>query len=208
MIRLATLGEIELRRADGRPIASVLQQPRRFALLCYLAIADTTLIRRDTLLGLFWPEKPEEDARHALSQAIHYLRRELGACVIQGGGSEGFGIDFALLRCDAREFRAAVKRSDPAEALRLYHGDFLPGFFLTGSVDLEQWLEAVRGQLRRQAADAAWELGQAEAEANPVSAAGIARRAVELSLGDEAAVRRLLELLDRIGDRAGALEAY
>src|SRR5918996_3983322 len=104
MIRLATLGEIELRHADGRPISSVLQQPRRFGLLCYLAVADATLVRRDTLIGLFWPEKPEDDARHDLSQAIHYLRRALGASVIQGGGSEGFGIDPAALSCDAREF--------------------------------------------------------------------------------------------------------
>src|SRR5688572_2744351 len=118
MIRLATLGDIGLRRADGRTIASVLQQPRRFALLCYLAVADASLIRRDTLLGLFWPEKPEEDARHGLSQAIHYLRRELGAQVIEGGGSEGFGIDPAALSCDARDFRAALKRGDAGEALR------------------------------------------------------------------------------------------
>src|SRR5688572_1322805 len=177
MIRLATLGESELRQADGRSITSVLQQPRRFALLCYLAVADAALTRRDTLLGLFWPEKPEEDARHGLSQAIHYLRRALGAHVIQGGGSEGFGIDPAALSCDAREFRGALQRGDPAEALRLYRGDFLPGFFLTGSLELEQWLEAFRGHLRRQGADAAWALAQAEAETNPVSAAGIARRA-------------------------------
>src|SRR5918996_2738756 len=104
MIQLTTLGEIDLRRSDGHPASSVLQQPRRFALLCYLAVADRTPVSRDTLLGLFWPEKPEEDARHDLSQAIHYLRRSLGAEVIRGGGSEGFGIDPAALSCDAREF--------------------------------------------------------------------------------------------------------
>ena len=35
-----------------------------------------------------------------------------------------------------------------------------------------------------------------------------ARRAVELAPDDEASVRRLIRILDRKGDRAGALSAY
>ena len=41
-----------------------------------------------------------------------------------------------------------------------------------------------------------------------MAAAPLARRAVELSPDDEAAVRRLMRILDRKGDRAGALSAY
>jgi DNA-binding SARP family transcriptional activator len=208
MIRLITLGEIDLRRSNGDPVHSVLQQPKRLALLVYLALAEATYVRRDTLLGLFWPEKREEDARHGLSQAIHYLRRSLGPAVIRGGGTEGFGIAPDALSCDARVFTETLKRGDRAEALDVYRGDFLPGFYAANAPDFEQWLESFRGQLRRQAADAAWQLAESDAATNPVNAATVARRAVELSLGDEAAVRRLLDLLHRLGDVAGMLEAY
>ena len=45
-------------------------QPKRLALLAYLAVVGVRgALRRDTLLGLFWPESSEEEARRALRQA-------------------------------------------------------------------------------------------------------------------------------------------
>jgi DNA-binding SARP family transcriptional activator len=51
-------------------------------------------------------------------------------------------------------------------------------------------------------------VGIAERVGDLVTAAPLAGRAVELSPDDEAAVRRLMRILDRRGDRAGALGAY
>ncbi len=157
---------------------------------------------------MFWPEKPEGDARHALSQAIHYLRRSLGAEVIEGRSPDGFEVVRDRLSCDATEFLDAVGRDDHAEALRLYKGDLLAGFFVDAAPAFEEWVEELRPWLRRKAAEAAWRLAESSAAQGPVSAAAYARQAAQLSLNDETAVRRLIELLDRVGDHAGALEVY
>jgi DNA-binding SARP family transcriptional activator len=76
MIRLRILGSTELHDANGREIGSVLAQPKRLALLVYLA-ASGGFQRRDTLLGLFWPELDASRAREALNQALRFLRKEL-----------------------------------------------------------------------------------------------------------------------------------
>src|SRR5512144_517104 len=79
MIYLRTLGGLDLRDADGRELRPVIGQPKRFALLAYLAQAGHQgFRRRDTITALFWPELDQEHARGALRQALRFLRRELG----------------------------------------------------------------------------------------------------------------------------------
>src|SRR5882672_8872931 len=57
MIRLQLLGALGLTGGDGHEIRPVLAQPKRFALLAYLALAEPRgFRRRDTLLPLFWPD--------------------------------------------------------------------------------------------------------------------------------------------------------
>ena len=78
MIRLHTLGSIDLRRDDGSEIRAVLAQPKRLALLVHLAVNGRSgSVTRDHLLALFWPDHDDERARAALSRAIYFLRREL-----------------------------------------------------------------------------------------------------------------------------------
>ena len=65
--RLRTLGCVELNDADGKQILQVLRQPKRLALLTYLALARPYgFQRRDRILLLFWPDSDEERARAAL----------------------------------------------------------------------------------------------------------------------------------------------
>src|SRR5215217_7103766 len=84
MIELRTLGVLDLRGGDGQEFRAVLQQPKRLALLFYLAVASRTrrFHRRDALLALFWPELDTDHARAALRRSLYFLRRSLGAEVI------------------------------------------------------------------------------------------------------------------------------
>lgn len=208
MIRLSTLEQIDLRQADGARVNSVLQQPGRFALLVRLAMARGHTVRRDTLLGLFWPDSPEERARHRLSQAIYHLRKSLGRDVIHGRGASGYGISRDALHCDAVEFLDALDDGDRERALGLYTGDFLPGFFAEHSNAFQQWMEVRRAELRRAAAEAALELAEEKLSHDPMGTAAAARRALQLVDFGEPSVRRVIRLLGQAGDRVGALEAY
>jgi serine/threonine-protein kinase len=141
-IQLITLGRTELTRPDGRAVLSVLSQPKRFALLVYLAVEGSRgLIRRDTVAALFWPEHDQGDARANLRKSLHFLRKSLGRRVVVTRGDEEVGIDASLLRCDAVALLEGGQI--PVE------GDFLDGFHFSGaSIEWEDWLESVRERVR------------------------------------------------------------
>ncbi len=211
MLYLQTLGAVDLRGATRLEIRPILAQPKRLALLVFLALAGKAAFRRrDTIVSMFWPEQDEHHARSALRQAVRFLRVELGAAAIVSRGEEEIGLDAGLLQCDALEFEAACAALEWEAALEIYRGDLLTGWTLADvSSEFEGWLEAQRGRLRRLASQAAWaRVEAAERLGDPVAAAPLARRAVELFPYDEAGLRRLMRILDRRGDRAGALHAY
>ncbi|HEU5173987.1 MAG TPA: BTAD domain-containing putative transcriptional regulator [Gemmatimonadaceae bacterium] len=210
MIELRTLGTLAFTADDGSATPSaVLAQPRRMALLCYLAIMSPRgFPSRDTLHALFWPEHDTERARHALRQALYFLRHHLGSDAIVSRGVGRVGMSDRI-RCDAARFEALLHAGKPEDALAIYADPLLPGFHLDGAPDFERWLETERSRFRRRAAEAAWGLADSEDRArNPEASTEWARRAVELSPADEVALRRLLLLLDRLGNRATALRAY
>lgn len=210
MIELRTLGALELTSTDGNTVSSVLMQPRRAALLCYLALAAPRgFQRRDSLFALFWPENGTEQARHALRQAVYFLRRALGPKAIVSRGDEEVALVASQVRCDVWQFEAALGQGRTVDALALYQGELLAGFHVSDAPDFERWLEAERSRLREGAEEAAWTL--AAARLNGGDAAGAveaAHRAVALAPTDEIALRRLVLLLESVGDRAAAVRAY
>ncbi len=208
-IEFRTLGSLDLTASDGHRLLSVISQPKRVALLAYLAVGAGGFKRRDTLIGVFWPELDQDRARHALRQATYVLRGALGPEVIVSRGDDELGVAEDKLWCDALAFEAAATGGRSEQALGLYGGELLPGFFVSGSGNFDAWLDGERDRLRRRAAEEAWSLAsEAETGGNVVGASHWARRAVELSPFDEAALCRLLELLDRAGDRAGSIQVY
>ena len=211
MIRFHTLGVLDLRGPDGAELGSVLRQPKRLGLLAYLAIASPRRFhRRDSLLALFWPELDEEHARAALRRALYFLRVELGADVLTGRGEDEVGVSEESLWCDAPALDRALASGDFEGAMDLYRGGLLEGLHVAGAApELQEWLDRERGRIREGAAAAARSLvTRAEAEGRRPDAAAWARRALDLEPDDESALRRLLGLLDLIGDRSGALRAY
>src|SRR5712691_9744278 len=170
MIKLGMLGTLSLTDADGREVQAVLRQPRRLALLAYLAAATPRgFHRRDSLLALFWPELDQEHARAALRQALHVVRDALGADAVASRGDEEIGLDCDQISCDVVAFARAVDAEQFREALDLYRGDLLEGFFISDAPEFERWLETERTQLREAAARAARNLSErAEARDNQI----------------------------------------
>jgi DNA-binding SARP family transcriptional activator/TolB-like protein len=210
MVELQLLGTLHAAASHGRDLGALIAQPRRFALFAYLAAATPLgFRRRDTLLSLFWPDADAAHARSALRKALHFLRCQLGPDVIVSRGDEEIGLAEHALRCDVVEFERALTERRLAEALDLYRGDLLPGFFVSRAPAFERWLDEERNHLRAKAAQAAWVLSEElQARGDRDSAARWARWAHALTPDDELSLRHLVELLVRLEDRAGAVHAY
>lgn len=211
MIELRTLGAVDLRGEARGELEPLLGQPKRLALLVYLAVARPRGFHsRDSLMGLFWPELNAGRARNALRQALFFLRQTLGDRVLAVRGPGDVGLVPDALWCDAVDFDRAVEERDLERAAELYRGDFLAGFhFSDAPYEFEEWLEGERTRLRRLVQSTLQTLADREEAAGRIQGAAVLlRRAVATEPDDERAVRRLIGLLDSAGDRAGALAVY
>lgn len=205
-LTLRVLGALELSGRDGAD--ALLAQPKRAALLLYLAIARPVgHHRRDSLVSMFWPEHDQEHARAALRKALYAIRQTVGDDVIVSRGDEEIAVSDALW-CDATEFYAEAARERFAAALELYRGDLLTGFF-ADAPGFEQWVDRERSHARDVAGTCAWSLAERYTKsADLTSATRWARRAVNLAPTDERRLRKALLLLQQAGDRAGAIRLF
>src|SRR5881396_2551269 len=210
MVEFQLLGALSLTTDTGRDARSLVAQPRRLALLVYLAAATPRgTHRRDTLLALFWPEFNQARARAALRQSLYVLRDVLGPAALVSEGNEEVGLNFGAVRCDVVDFDRSIESGHLSEALDIYRGHLLEGFFISDAPEFERWLEVERARLQEAASDAARTLvDRCEAGGDLTAAAQWARRATRLAPFDEGVLRRLVVLLDRLGDRAGAVATY
>src|SRR5438067_6026675 len=209
MIRLRTLGSLQLQGPAGDELRSVLAQPRRVALLVYLALATPrALHRRDQLLALFWPEQDEPHARNALSQAVHFLRRTLGADAILSRGDEEIGLNGEIVSCDAVAFETALDAGKTAEALELYRGPLLEGFHVSDAApEFGRWLDDERARLARRYAQAVEETATAREGAGDFAGAvtWLRRLAAQDPFSSRVTVR-LMRTLAAAGDPAAAIQ--
>jgi DNA-binding SARP family transcriptional activator/tetratricopeptide (TPR) repeat protein len=210
MIKFSILGSPVLNDSAGNEIGPVLAQPKRLALLAFLALAEREdFLRRDTLLAMFWPDSDEERARTALRQAIRFLRSNLGDDIFITRGNDEIGLNQDRITCDVRLFFDALKENNPELAFEYYRGDLLPGLIITGCSDFEDWLSERRNRMRVLASSAALRAGKtSDAAGNLPEAVVYVRRSHELTPGDESILQYLLSLLDRSGNRSAALRVY
>lgn len=210
MIEFHLLGEISLRRSNGTEFDTLLRQPKRLALLAYLAApAPGTWHRRDTLLALFWPDLDTPHARTSLRNALYMLRQTLGEKVLRSRGDEEISVDPDCLKTDLAEVWAALKGGRPEEALASCGGELLPGLFPPDSEGFQRWLDTERARLKVAVSTVAVaRLTELEQEGRLSEALAVARRVIEIEPDDETIVRRIMGIHDAMGDRAGALSAY
>jgi DNA-binding SARP family transcriptional activator len=211
MIELRTLGSLDLVAPQHPDASGVLAQPKRYAVLVYLAVsAPRGYVRRDALLALFWPEANQARGRNVLRQTVYQLRQCLGSDAIRGRGDDELGVDPAVVLCDVTRFEELLAEGKTAEAVELYRGDFLSGFHVSDATpELEEWMQSEARRLRGLATSAAWSLAETEEQkGNPSGAAHWARRVLALDPLNEKRLTEAMRLLARGGDRVGALQVY
>lgn len=203
MIEIRLLGTLSI-TPDPEGLA---RQSKRAALLAYLLLVRGVQ-RRDTVLATFWPELDGGRARNALSQALHVLRRSLGDDAIVTRGDD-VALNQELVRCDVTAFEEAMERGALEDALSLYRGHLLEGFFVSDAPDFEAKIDHERRRLCELAGAAAWALSLAKAKARDADGAlRWSRFAFGNGVADEVQLRAVIGALRDGGHRVAALRLY
>ena len=169
-LALSFLGTFEV-RLDGEPIKEFESSKVR-ALLAYLVMEADKPHSRERLAGMFWGESTDETAGKNLRQALSNLRnaiqddrtdRPLLAVTpasIQSNLDSDLWLDAReferfLTDCDSHPHRALETCDECAqrmqEALSLYRGGFLEGFFLKEADAFQDWIVVWREYFHQKA---------------------------------------------------------
>ncbi len=164
-LSIFTLGAARIDRGEKAVVGLVSR--KAVALLVYLA-CEGGEHGREALASLLWDELSLERALANLSVALSSLRKRLGPILDTTRWSVALKPELQYW-VDALEFQAALDRrrgytpqgealsGDQAlpliEALALYRGDFLHGFFLRGARGFEEWALLKREYLRQLATE-------------------------------------------------------
>ena len=191
---------------EGGAITGRVSQRHRLALLALLALSPGGRASRDKAVAWLWPESDQEKGRNSLSVAMYVIRSALGDTAIVGTGDE-LRLDTEVVGSDVAAFEAALARGDHAAAVSLYKGPFLDGFFVSDAPDFEQWVSRERERLAGSYHKALEALAdEAEHAGDFASAAEHWKtRAVQDPYDSRVAIR-LMQALERSGNRAGALQ--
>jgi DNA-binding SARP family transcriptional activator/predicted negative regulator of RcsB-dependent stress response len=219
-LTVSVLGPFEV-TLDGHPVTTFKSNKVR-ALLAYLALEPERPRRRDSLATLLWPDWSDRAARRNLRHSLANLRSAIGDRqavppflsiareTIQFNRDSDYWLDVqafhALLEADRQGGAGASHLED---AVALYRGPFLEGFFVKGCPAFEDWALLVRERLHRQVLAAFHGLAAyCQRRGDHERACLWARRQLELEPWQEEAHRQLMLLLALSGQRSAALAQF
>jgi DNA-binding SARP family transcriptional activator/predicted ATPase len=218
-LEIVTLGGLQI-RLGGRPVTHLATR-KAGALLVYLALAGRAHAR-EQLAGLLWGEVTDARARASLRKALSELRARFPSHVVISRNAIAFNPD-SPHRLDVAAFQEQVNRglrrsavpfdeeqvAALAEAVALYRGDFLEGFFVRRAPAFEEWVLIERERFRQCAVRALHALaGHHAARGATQHAMACTRRLLELEPAHEEAHRDMMSLLALSGQYALALRQY
>ena len=206
MFSLKVLGGAVLLGRGGVPVKGRAVHRRRLALLSLLAVARRP-VGRERLIGYLWPEHPTDGARRLLSESLYVLRQELGDDALVSGGND-VTLNPRIVTSDVGEMEGALEGGDLEQAVALYRGPFLDGFYVTGADEFERWAEGERDRLARAYARALETLAErSESGGALLEAVEWWRRLLSHDPYSTRVAIRLVAALDAAGERTGALRA-
>lgn len=149
LIRLRLLGPLQI-EVEEKAIALASRKSR--ALIAYLALRRGEAVPRETLVGLLWGERGEEQARASLRQALSALRKALGeaaaAALVASNETVRLAVEDLWVDVEALERLGDSSTLEDLEAaVALYRGELLEGFALEEPA-FDQWLAAERERTR------------------------------------------------------------
>ncbi|MCA9958776.1 MAG: AAA family ATPase, partial [Anaerolineales bacterium] len=223
MLRIHCLGPLAI-GIDGQTSAHFATDRAR-ALLVYLALNGERPFRRDELAALLWPDQTDTQARQNLRKTLSRLRQAVPDLPLLQTSAKDVRLNQAVVQCDALQFSQKlllVEQHNHADvnqcptclthlrqAVTLYQGTFLQGFYLGGSALFEEWLLLTREHLQQQAFYAFSILGNHyEQSKEDTLLIETTQALLALEPWHERAQRQLLRALARSGQRASAIAHY
>ncbi len=183
------------------------------ALLVYLAVTRRSH-SREALASLLWSEVTEQRAAGNLRVVLSNLRRlapdhlDITRRTVSIQEGSDWWTDTAAFESLAQA-HGPEAMSRRQEAVALYQGDFLEGFYLRDALGFEEWMLAERERLRQMALWLFHQLVEYHAARGEYSE-GIdyASRLLALDPWREEAHRQMMRLLALSGQRSAALAQY
>ena len=225
---LSLLGEIEI-CLDGRLIENLRSEKAR-ALLFYIAVESDTAHRRDALVEMFWPEKPEGYGRNSLKQATALLKKAFGNNDTQepfffSSNREMHFNAGSLHWVDVFEFEKIISSvrlhkhqkleicdvcaRQLDQAATLYQDDFLAGFYLPDCQTFDEWVITKREYYKKLMAEGLFKLiTYHEGKKEYKKACEYGDRLITFEPWSESNHRLLMRLLALSGKRSAALKQY
>ena len=192
------------------------------ALLAYLAAEADQPHLRTSLAALLWGNYPETAAKTNLRVELSQLKKSLQNHVALELNRQSVRLNSQDTSIDVISFQQKVDAfltrpsesqsrylDDLEEAIALYRGDFLAGFYLEGAADFEDWQRLEQEKLHDQAMQALTLLQQHYLEqGNWEALERAARRQLTLTSWLEAAHLNLMQALAAQGQPQAALAQF
>ena len=220
-LRLLLLGKPQILR-DGVPVTGFVYN-KALALLAYLAVTKRPH-SRESLAGLLWGEMPDAAAMANLRKILSVLREiaapnvEIGRQAVSFNRDSNYWLDTEIFESKPQDPTATsitpaemqdrdVKLLD--DAVQLYKGDFLEGFYVRDAPAFEEWVLPERERLRQRMLQALYRLAAYYTDRGDY-ARGIeyTTRLLTLEPWHEEVHQQMMLLLALSGQRSSALNQF
>ena len=177
------------------------------ALLVYLACTRAAHTR-EYLAELLWEERAPSRSLSNLRVVLASLNKQIGGFISITRESIAFELD-SNTRLDVWDLETHLQAGSLKEAISIYRGDFLQGFYLRGAGGFERWSDSERTRLRQSVIDALHRLvDRLLGEFLWEEGIGYARKLLQIEPLDESAHRKMMSLLYFSGQRSAALAHF
>jgi DNA-binding SARP family transcriptional activator len=188
---------------DGADIDLGGLKPRARQVLRLLLLRAPQPVHREILVDTLWPHLPEARATASLHVTLSSLRHALedagGPQLIRD--ADAYALDLEEVDVDLVAFRDATSGQAFAPALDLYRGELFP------EEGPAEWVVGPREHLRGRAVRAAREAAEELLPLDPVGAAAVCERGLELDRDCDDLWRLLIEAQQQAGNLAAAARA-
>jgi ATP/maltotriose-dependent transcriptional regulator MalT/DNA-binding SARP family transcriptional activator len=203
--RILTLGRFEI-RVNDEPVEFARKLPRKTLLLLKTIVSHGNReVSEQALCDLLWADEEGDAAHNALSITVLRLRKLLGSndAIMQKGGKIRLNPAWCWVDAWAFDARVGTSGQSAIEALRLYHGAFLP------EDEQQPWSVSMRERLRGKFIHALSRQGEElEARGDTQAAAECYLRGTEADPVVESCYQGLMRCYDRLGKRGEAFSVY